>query len=285
MDDLEHGLELKRQGKYKEALTSLQAAVQKDPESCAAWTHLGDVQYRLTRYPEALSAIYQALQIDPQHALAWGVRARVLFHLNQYDEALTACDTALKSDPNLAHALTTQGMILEQRGEAKAAFKLFDRARTIEPDFPDALAGICRLLLANKQLDEALRAADCLVQVYPNNVVGWHCKAIVHYVRSEHTQVNKAFEDSKVNEAFNEALRIDPNDIRTWILLASLLADTQQYDKALETINHALDIDLNNAEAQDTKNYILQAKKQYKINTLKEIGGILGRRILRSFDW
>src|SRR5436305_4651127 len=82
MDALEHGLELERQGKHAEALPFFQEAVQNEPQSYSALTHLGEALNLQEKYTDALSAVDHALQINSQYAPAWSIRAQILYSRN-----------------------------------------------------------------------------------------------------------------------------------------------------------------------------------------------------------
>jgi tetratricopeptide (TPR) repeat protein len=53
------------------------------------------------RYDEALSAFDRAVEIDPQYTMAWNNRGTTLASLGRYDEAILACDKAIETGQQL----------------------------------------------------------------------------------------------------------------------------------------------------------------------------------------
>ena len=77
------------------------------------------------RYEEALSACEKAIELDPNLTMAWNNKAAALLGLNRNDEALLALEKAIVLNPKLALAWNNKGDALKALGritEADAAF-------------------------------------------------------------------------------------------------------------------------------------------------------------------
>jgi tetratricopeptide (TPR) repeat protein len=83
------GFVLQEQGKYEEAIKSLDNATKIDPQNAMAWKMKGAVLRfkEVGRYEEAIQAFDKALQIDPKDAQAWNLKGQALKALGQNSEA------------------------------------------------------------------------------------------------------------------------------------------------------------------------------------------------------
>ena len=64
------------------------------------------------RYDEALSAFDRAVEINPQYAMAWNNRGTTLASLGRYDEAILAYDRAIELNPQDPDSWYNKGVAL-----------------------------------------------------------------------------------------------------------------------------------------------------------------------------
>src|SRR5660398_150697 len=69
-ESLNKGFALNRLGKYQEAITAFDKALEIDPQDRTAWNNKGLALANLGKYQEAITAYDKALEIDPQDKLA-----------------------------------------------------------------------------------------------------------------------------------------------------------------------------------------------------------------------
>ncbi len=123
-------------------------------------------------------------------------------------------------------------------------------------------------LMGNKV--EANRAADRLYQIYPGN-------EDVKFIRNNFLK-DRALEMSKGNDLvisakqYEEALRISPKDVDTYLKLINIYLKLGNNNKALEIANRGLNILPNNIKITDKKIGILEKKHKYQeaIDLVKE---------------
>ncbi len=68
--------------------------------SAVDWTNRGNQLYRTGRFQEALSALNQAVQLKPDFYPAWYERGNVLFALKRPYEALSSYDRVIQLKPD-----------------------------------------------------------------------------------------------------------------------------------------------------------------------------------------
>ena len=70
-------------GRSDEALTSLDKAIELDPDYAYAWNNRGVSLHYLERYTEAIASLDKAIELDPDYALAIENRRLLLEKMNQ----------------------------------------------------------------------------------------------------------------------------------------------------------------------------------------------------------
>jgi tetratricopeptide (TPR) repeat protein len=86
-DLVNKGFSLYRFGKYKEALSCYDKALELNPKNANAWINKGLYLYDFDRYEEAIKCYDKAIKIDPNLALAWAGKGASLYELKRYKEA------------------------------------------------------------------------------------------------------------------------------------------------------------------------------------------------------
>lgn len=118
-------------GRYDKALRSYERALEIDPASAAEWCRKGNALQMLLRFEDAMACYNEALRIDPEFAEAWNRKGSTLNRLGRYSEALDCFDRALEIDPGLVSAWSSKSWALQMLGEDEAAKEAFDRARGV----------------------------------------------------------------------------------------------------------------------------------------------------------
>ncbi|NER25145.1 MAG: tetratricopeptide repeat protein, partial [Symploca sp. SIO1C2] len=161
-----HGLVLHSQGKYQEAIESLDKAIQEDSKDFfPLWRLRGWVLYSQQEYQAALDSFDKLLALDPQsqiqdfalhllrglslrglgryqeatvaytqaivinpHPWAYNNRGNAYYELKNYQKALSDYSNAIELDPNFAAAYETRGQAYCQIGDEQTALRDFQQA-------------------------------------------------------------------------------------------------------------------------------------------------------------
>lgn len=121
-------LELFRQGKLKEAIPELQAALQGNSADAELRLHLAYAHDRLGSAAEAITEYERVNDIDPNNYFARNNLGVLLDKQGRYDEAIAAFENASRIDPtnvsaktNLATARKNKAAILERQAQIRKA--------------------------------------------------------------------------------------------------------------------------------------------------------------------
>jgi tetratricopeptide (TPR) repeat protein len=132
VEDLnKRGVELRKQGKYDEAIACFDRIMEITPDNEAAWNNKGVALRKMERYEEALPWFDKVIERDASSASAWFNRSFTLFKLCRYEEALQSFDEVLAIDPNQAIAWNSKGKTLEKLDRKEEARACFIRANEL----------------------------------------------------------------------------------------------------------------------------------------------------------
>ncbi len=90
------GIALYRDGKYDEAITNYQKAIDLDPKYANVYNNIGDALYRQGKYEKAISNYKRAIDLDPSNDLAYENQALALDEMGNHGEAEVQRATAAK---------------------------------------------------------------------------------------------------------------------------------------------------------------------------------------------
>jgi len=274
--------------RYKEALTTFEKALRLDPNFASAYDGKGNALNALKRYEEALTAYEQALRLDPNDAEAsvgkdyaleklgrigeaqqapqktaqeWLKEGNALHKLQRYEEALAAFEQALRLDPKIAFAYDNKGFALYGLQRYEEALAAFEQALRLAPNFADANIGKDMVLDKLGRTGEAQQAPQKTAQKWLKE--GYALRDLKRY--------------EEALAAFEQALRLDPNDTYAYNCKGSTLGNLKRYEEALAAFEQVLRLDPNNAFAYNGKGLALNklgriGEAQQAYNKAKQLG-------------
>jgi putative thioredoxin len=113
-----------------------------------------------------------------------------------------------------------------QAGRAQAARELFEGVLKIEPDHSAAHLALAKLLISDKQVDEARRHLDAISMSDPEYEAASRLRQVLEF----HDQCQEAGGEA----ACRKKLAANPKDLEARLGLASCLASDGKYPEALE---------------------------------------------------
>jgi tetratricopeptide (TPR) repeat protein len=120
-----------RNEEYKEALGSIEKALQYLPNNKLIWNEKGEILAKLRKSEEALECFDKALQIDPNYEEVWNNKGLALHSLQSFQTALYCFDRVLATSPNLKDVLFNKAATLDKMGNHVLAERCRRRAETI----------------------------------------------------------------------------------------------------------------------------------------------------------
>jgi tetratricopeptide (TPR) repeat protein len=125
-------------GDHDQALTLLDGALQKAPESASLWFERGMVMGRLKRFDEALANVRHAYQLDPgsgQYSKSVGL---MLARMGQSEDAVTW----LRKSMSESDARYNVGQMMRHIGQEAEARRQFQLSLTVDPAHQQTLAAL-----------------------------------------------------------------------------------------------------------------------------------------------
>ena len=229
---LNHRLE-----KYDDAETQLTAAAklaEKEEEKDAVLDARVKNDQAANRLAQRIEALNKELAATPgATAPAWSVLARYLEADAKLPEAVRAADKAVEIDPRSVSAWALAARLREAAGslgDAAAALRRLaeiDRRNRIEH-----LTGVARLEARLGQVEPALKAGRDLLAAAPGNPDSYEFFAQLCFGLGR---------PDEGLDALRPAVRLDPNDTKIALTLASTLAGQYRTDEAIEMYWRAFD--------------------------------------------
>jgi len=231
-------------GAFDKALEACEQAIALEPEDPNLWAMRSNVLLHLQNYPDAIASADRAITFDAENSLAITYRCIGYAALENNETALDACNDALRTNGNWgdtspALAWLNRGIILSQAGQLEQAAIAFERTLLIEPTDSLALAYQCRTLVDLRQPQTALES--CRAALDGNGQWGNASPAIAW------AEQGRAFAQLRNYEAaiaaYDQAIRLDPNNAVTWTQQGRILQQLQRPAEALTSFTRATELD------------------------------------------
>ena len=137
------GLEHHEEGRWAEAITEYDAAIESDATLAVAYAGRAGVRMEIGEVDAALADISRAIDLDPDNAKFYSNRAGTLLVLGEYDDAITDSNRAIELDATLVNVYSIRGRAHVALGNFAEA--LVDFNRVIELDSASILAGTANI--------------------------------------------------------------------------------------------------------------------------------------------
>jgi Tfp pilus assembly protein PilF len=157
------------QGRDREALETLQAAIDKDDSRAESWFQLARARRQTGDEEGASEALQQAILLDPNHAMARVERARQCLASGDEKSAHDHFRTALRADPNCVPALVHLAEREFDEGRLDKAQELAAQAVQFRPQSVDAQLMMARIFRRRGHPDFAERCLDNALEVVPDS--------------------------------------------------------------------------------------------------------------------
>ncbi len=276
-DDLVAAQTAYLEGRYDDAIAGFNRLARRQPASSAVTRALVRALVEVGRYDDAQAAARRFVAGNPDSPELWTSLGRVLVLRGARSEARDAFARAVAG--RASDALTARlelGLLLYHSGEVAAAMRTFDsfidvynRSRNLSSGDLTAVATAVRYLgIANSRLfHDALRAYDEAIAADPDNIDaqlrvgdlflakyagsdareaydailernGAHPEALLGLAR-----VRRFGGSSDAMELVNRSLETNANLTGARVFRATLLVELEEFDRAMDDIDHALEMD------------------------------------------
>lgn len=214
-----------QKGKYIQAVTSYEQAIQADPRNINTYIELARMQVLYGDYEKALENIGNAILLNPNHSLALAVQGWAAGKTGDYPVAKAKLNDAIEIDPGNALAYAYLAEILaQQQTENKGDLTTIDKAT------------------------EASRKAK---ELAPNLMESHRARGLVLEMTGNYEEAIPEFE---------EAINLNGNLADLHLALGRNYKAMDQYDKAVDEFNRAIAL-----KATDPQPYVENALTYLKI--------------------
>ncbi|RZB29440.1 MAG: hypothetical protein AEth_01168 [Candidatus Argoarchaeum ethanivorans] len=252
------GVALAKQGKYEEAITHYDNAIEINPLKFWALRDKADLLFDLKRFEEAVEFFDRALSIEPDAPVTYRHKAEALAKLKRYKEALECYDKSLKvSDENKSKfwALRDKADLLVDLKRFEEALEFFDKALDVNPDAPVTYRHKAEALIWLKRCEEAIEYCDKAIAIDPKYDVAWYYKG---YALEELRRYEEAV------KCFTKALEIDPKYTRAWRHKGYALEEMKKYEEAIGCYDKAIGVNSKYANVWYRKGILLGKLERYE---------------------
>ena len=149
------GVILNAEGKKKEAVKSVQRAVNLQPRNGQFLANLGEIERQRGKLQEALAALACAISVSPKLPQAHNNMGIVRFERKEYELALESFQRALSSRKRYAEAHNNMGNALRALGRQDEALEAYRTALEIRDDYAEAYSNMAAILRQKNQNAEA----------------------------------------------------------------------------------------------------------------------------------
>jgi tetratricopeptide (TPR) repeat protein len=144
--------------------------------------------------------------------------------------ARAAFEAAIKKNPKQADAYYYLGLVLDKTGDKIGAERNYKNAVDLQPDLQEAAENLTAIYVENQRYDDAIALAK---------------KALGRNAKNAEMQLNLAFALSGkgdvegATKAFDDAIKLAPNDARFYVGFAQHLAAAKKTDEAITKLKAA----------------------------------------------
>ena len=148
-----------------------------------------------------------------------------------WNGARTAFESAIKKNPKQADAYYYLGLVMDKTGDRAAAEKNYKTALDLQPELQEAAENLTAIYVEGQKYDEAIAIAR---------------KALARNARNAEMSLNLAFALSGkgdvegATKAFDDAVKLAPNDARFYLAYAQHLGAAKKNDEAIGKLKEAM---------------------------------------------
>ena len=282
------GVEYLKEGKYKEALTHFEAALQMKPKYAEAHNNKGLVYKEQGLYDQAIGSFTNAIRFKKRYFEAVNNLALTFQYKENYNLAIKLFKNIIKRKPRPAKAYNNLGVVYQITGQLELAKEHFSIALQLDPNHIEARNNLGIWYKNKGWYDEAIEEFKQVLLLQPDlaevrcnlgavyNNKGWYNRAIEElkealrlkpHFHEAMNNLGNAYrgkgEHDQALKAFRKTLEINPHLAIPHLNMA-LIYRYQKEDnkKALYHFERALEIEPDFPQAKSIRNEIEKLKKK-----------------------
>jgi putative PEP-CTERM system TPR-repeat lipoprotein len=223
-------------GDNKAAIIQLKNALQKNPDDPEARYLLGVIYNKTGDLQSAEKELRKALSLGMSRDKVIPDLGQTLLKLGQYKQVLDETEQLTQGNSS-AEILTLRGEASLGLNKEKEARSLFELALKDKPDFPDALIGLAKCSLREKDVEAAMTFAEQAVARNTKNTSALLFKADLLRIQGN--------VDAALN-AYDQVVKLNPENVPALISKAFIEIGTEKFEAARADIGAANKLAPNN---------------------------------------
>ncbi len=213
---------------YQAAGIALKSYLQAQPQDAEARLLLAGALLESNDFVSAEKELRKALELGIARDRVEPMLARVLIEQGEFKKLVQEIDAQRVNDSAArAEVLASLGRAYLGLGEQELASQQFLAALKLQPTLPAAMLGAVRIMMANGELDAALRSLNDLLTRNPQMAEGLALRA---GMLRERGQLAEAAAD------YRQVLKLKPDDVNARANLVMVLIDQQQIAEAKQQV-------------------------------------------------
>ena len=225
----------------EEAITYLNAFLDKNPYCEVAWHQLGIQYFALKKYKKALAAFDFAIISDDTFIGAYIERGKVLEKLERYQDAIENYSITLKLDDPTSFALLHIGTCYEKLKKDDLALQYYDRTVHEDPLLDKGWIAITKFYNRRKNYQRALYFINKAINIDSENIAYWKLYAQIN-------QRLNFFEEAE--RGYKKTLELGSSELNTWLTRGDLLIKLGEPEAAISNFEQAVEFYSDSAELE-----------------------------------
>jgi tetratricopeptide (TPR) repeat protein len=242
------GISLGNLGRYEEAITKYDLALQSRPDDYESCYNRGVCFGKLRRYDEAIGCYDSVRQFKSDNYEFWCNRGISLHRLGRYNDAVESYDNALRLKSYSHQALNNKGISLEKLGRYKDAILCYNRILKSSPRDYEAWYNRGISLYHLGRYEKAIINFDSALEVNPNYYKAW-------YNRGSSLRCLDRYEEAIYS--YDRALQFKPEDHQALYNKGLTMFNWGKYVKAIDSYDRAISIKPEKYNYSYSKGFVL----------------------------
>ncbi len=239
-------------GRAKEASYDIARAVELNPDKVDYRLKQADICFANGDVEGSYKALGEAERLDSESLEVQLKMGEVMFYSRDYDRSLKCLSKVTEREPDNRTALFMKGYIYKEKGDTLNAVGLLRKVCDLYPDYVPAFEEL-GILYSTHNDPLALEYLGTAVRLEPNNTNALYALAMFH-------QQNRHMDEAET--LYRQILDINEQSADAWHNLGYIeLTYYNDYERAVEYFDHALEADPTHVAAQTNRQLALDAMK------------------------
>jgi tetratricopeptide (TPR) repeat protein len=222
-----------------EVLERLLALRERRQDLWTVWLCIAQHLRWMGELDRAIQVAREASERFPLLPAAWLELGRAHGAKQELDAQVEALERAVTIGPSFVMAILALSQALARNGAEDLGLSALDRGLRLNPTDAELVLARAEVLWRLRRRDEAIRALKRAIEVDPSNVDAWH-----------RLRDWDSSEDFEAADLIQELVEQRPWDTQMWLRLAEAQSEKNP-DRALTTLDRAIQVDPKNVEAHD----------------------------------